>query len=100
MRIHKDSRIKELLEKANKKIRAYCGPNYFFDYNMLDGKFWFKEKRGPMLNWIFPLDVQGHPLAFITDWEISYAVTFLRRRRSHEEDFYRNKEYRRWYPNA
>jgi hypothetical protein len=100
MRIHSSAKIQRVLAKANKRVRAYCGPNYFFDYNMMDGKFWFKEKRGPMLNWIFPLDVQNHPLSDITDWEMNYAVTFLRKRRSNEEAFYANKEYRRWYPNA
>lgn len=102
MRIHADSRIKQILEKANKRIRAYCGPNYWFDYNLKDGKFWFIERRGPMINWIFPLDLNGYPLPNITEWEVYHAVKFLRRRRSPqaEEEFYKEKKYRQWYPDA
>lgn len=102
MRIHADISIKEILAKANKKIRSYCGPNYWFDYDLRDGKFWFIERRGPMINRIFPLDLNGNPLSKITDWELYHAINFLRGRRrpETEEKFYAEKQYRRWYPNA
>lgn len=102
MKIHAASIIKRVLDKANKKIRTYCGPNYWFDYNQSDGKFWFIEKRGPMINWIFPLDLNGNPLPYITEWEIFHAVTFLRRSRRPETEqaFFDEKQYRRWQPNA
>lgn len=90
--------IEEHLKLANIKVRTYCGPNFWFQYNKLEHRFEAWEQRGPMLQMLFPVDVNGIPLAEITDWEIEHLVKFVRRRRTtqSEREFFQNQEYRKW----
>lgn len=87
--------IKKRIKWANEKIRAYCGPDYFFKFNEETDKFEFWEHRGPLTQMVFPLDVGNRPLRDITDWELQHAIHFVRKVRNPEaqENYYKYKEY-------
>lgn len=90
--------IEERLEWANQKVRTYCGPNFWFEFNRNERVFEAWEKRGPMRQMLFPVDVNGEPLPTITDWEIMHMIRFVRRRRTTqaEKRYYDDKEYKQW----
>lgn len=100
-----DYHINKYLESANKSLCANlrCTTDKFwFEYNRAEKRYEFWEKRGPMKNMVFPVDFRGEPLSKLTNWEVRTAVLFVRgaRTTAKEENYYKNKEYRKWMPNA
>ncbi len=82
-------RIEDRLERckwATERVNAVLGGDrYAFKFNEKTHEFEFWEVNTPKPQCIFPLDLNGEPLSDITDWEIEYAIKFVRRRRRNAE---------------
>lgn len=88
------SQVERILTEANKKLRTHAGPNFYFKYDKKERQFQLWEKRGPLTQMVFPLNVGSWNIPFITDIEIRMAKQFvLRRRKDRDRDYYKYKEY-------
>lgn len=95
--------IKKNLKWANKKLRGIIGGDAFwFDYNRATHTFEFWEKRGPMQQMVFPVNVARRALPEISEWEIEHAINFIRSSRSPENEdvWLKHKKYKQWRPDA
>lgn len=91
--------IKERCEWATHRVQAIVGgDNYWFQYNEHEWMFEFWERRGPIKQLIFPLELNGEPLRNITDWEVHHAVNFVRsvRHQRAQEEYFNNKKYEQY----
>lgn len=94
--------VAEELDRANEELRRHLSSNYWFDFNRIAMQYELWERRGPMVQMIFPVTLNGEPIPFISQWEIRAAVAFVRRRRRPEQqkEWLDRKEYRKWLPDA